>query len=282
MKEFKDKVAVVTGGASGIGRAMAERFAAEGMKIVLADIEQDTLDSAESEMKAKGSAVLAVRTDVSRAEDVEALAKRTIDAFGAVHVVCNNAGVAVGGLSWQQTTKDWEWFLGANLWGVIHGIRVFVPIMLQQGTEGHVVNTASGAGLHTRPWLSMYCATKHAVVALSEVLHYDLALSGSKVKVSVLCPATVNTQIADSERNRPAQLENEPGQEAKSPQMEAMEQMFRQLLTTGLSPEQVADHVFSAIRDERFYIITHPETKDRVRARMEDILEERNPTLQAL
>ncbi len=282
MKEFKDRVAVVTGGASGIGRAMAERFAAEGMKVVLADIEQGALDKVQSEMKAKGAAVLAVRTDVSKAEDVEALAKKTIDAFGAVHVVCNNAGVAVGGVSWQQTAKDWEWMLGVNLWGVIHGIRVFVPIMLQQGTEGHIVNTASGAGLHTRPYLSMYCGTKHAVVALSEVLHYDLALSGAKVKVSVLCPATVNTQIADSERNRPAQLANEPGQETKSPQMEVMEQAFRQLLTTGLSPEQVAHHVFDAIRDEKFYIITHPETKDKVRARMEDILEERDPTLQAL
>jgi NADP-dependent 3-hydroxy acid dehydrogenase YdfG len=282
MKEFKDKVAVVTGGASGIGRAMARRFAAQGMKVVLADIEQDALNTTESEMKAKGASVLAVRTDVSKAEDVEALAKKTIDAFGAVHVVCNNAGVAVGGVAWQQTARDWEWMLGVNLWGVIHGIRVFVPIMLEQDTEGHIVNTASGAGLHSRPWLSMYCATKQAVVALSEVLHHDLTLSGAKVKVSVLCPAVVNTQIADSERNRPAQLANEPGQETKSPRMEAMEQAFRQLLTTGLSPEQVAHDVFAAIRDERFYIITHPETKDRVRARMEDILEERGPTLQAL
>jgi NAD(P)-dependent dehydrogenase (short-subunit alcohol dehydrogenase family) len=281
MKEFKDKIAVVTGGASGIGRAMAERFAAEGMKVVLADIEQGALDSAESEMKAKGASVLAVRTDVSKAEDVEALAQKTIDAFGAVHVVCNNAGVGGGGVSWQQTAKDWEWFLGVNLWGVIHGIRVFVPIMLQQGTEGHIVNTASGAGLHARPWMATYCVTKRAVVALSESLHYDLAVSGAKVKVSVLCPATVNTRIMDADRNRPAGLRNDPGEEARSAQLEAIEQGFRQLLATGMSPEQVADHVFNAIRDEKFYIITHPETKDRVRARMEDILEERNPSLQA-
>lgn len=281
MKEFKDKIAVVTGGASGIGRAMAERFAAEGMKVVLADIEQGALDSAESEMKAKGASVLAVRTDVSKAEQVEALAKRTTEAFGAVHVVCNNAGVGGGGVSWQQTAKDWEWFLGVNLWGVIHGIRVFVPIMLQQGTEGHIVNTASGAGLHARPWMAAYCVTKRAVVALSESLHYDLAVSSAKVKVSVLCPATVNTRIMDADRNRPAGLRNDTGEEARSAQLEAIEQGFRQLLATGMSPEQVADHVFNAIRDEKFYIITHPETKDRVRARMEDILEERNPSLQA-
>jgi NAD(P)-dependent dehydrogenase (short-subunit alcohol dehydrogenase family) len=281
MKEFKDKVAVVTGGASGIGRAMAERFAAEGMKVVLADIEQGALAQAESEMKAKGATVLAVPTDVSRGSDVEALAEKAIDAFGAVHVLCNNAGVAPpGGVTWERTVKDWEWVLGVNLWGVIHGIRVFVPIMLEQDTEGHIVNTASGAGLHSRPWLAIYCVTKHAVVTLSEALHHELALSGAKVKVSVLCPATVNTRIADSDRNRLAELRNDPAQ--RSPQMEAMEQAFRRLLATGLAPAQVADHVFNAIRDEKFYIITHPETKDRVRARMEDILEERNPTHQSV
>ncbi len=279
MKQFKDKVAVVTGAASGIGRAMAERFAAEGMKVVLADIEQGALAQTESEMKAKGATVLVVPTDVSKAGDVEALAEKAVDAFGAVHVLCNNPGVAVGGLSWQQTVKDWEWVLGVNLWGVIHGIRVFVPIMLGQDTEGHIVNTASGAGLHSGPWLAIYSVTKHGVVTLSEALHHELALSGAKVKVSVLCPATVNTQIADAERNRAAGLRNEPGQDTRSPQMQAMEQAFRHLLATGLTPEQVADHVFNAIRDEKFYIITHPETKERVRTRMEDILNEREPTL---
>jgi short-subunit dehydrogenase len=152
--------------------------------------------------------------------------------------------------------------------------------MLGQDTEGHIVNTASGAGLHTRPWLAMYCATKHAVVALSESLHHELALSGAKLKVSVLCPAVVNTRIGDSERNRPTELRNAGAEEAKSPQMEVMEKAFRQLLATGLPPEQVAEAVLQAIRDESFYIITHPETKDRVRARMADILEGRNPTLQ--
>ncbi len=279
MKEFNDKVAVVTGAASGIGRALAERFAAEHMKVVLADVEEETLAKVEAEMKADGANVLAVPTDVSRAGDVEALAQRAFGAFGAVHVLCNNAGVAVGGVSWQQTVKDWEWILGVNLWGVIHGIRAFVPAMLDQDTEGHIVNTASGAGLHTRPWLSMYCATKHAVVALSESLHHELALTGAKLKVSVLCPAVVNTRIGESERNRPAELRDVGASQAGSPQMEVMEQAFRQLLATGLSPEQVAEAVFQAVRDESFYIVTHPETKDRVRARMTDIEEGRNPTL---
>ena len=279
MKDLKGKVAVVTGGASGIGRAMAERFAAEGMKVVLADIEEGALARAESEMRAAGATVASKRTDVSQGEDVEALARFTVDTFGAVHVLCNNAGVGVGGNSWQQTEADWEWVLGVNLWGVIHGIRAFVPIMLEQGDECHVVNTASGAGLHTRPWLAMYCASKHAVVALSECLHHELSLTGSKVKVSVLCPAVVNTRIGESERNRPDVLRNAADAGVPGQQMQAMEQAFRALLATGLPPEQVAGAVVDAIKAERFYIITHEETKGRVRSRMQDILEDRSPTL---
>jgi len=282
VKELKGKVAVVTGGASGIGRAMAERFAAEGMKIVLADIEEGALSRAESEMRAKGATVASRRTDVSRGEDVEALAAFTVDTFGAVHVVCNNAGVGVGGVTWQQTVKDWEWVLGVNLWGVIHGVRAFVPIMLQQGDECHVVNTASGAGLHTRPWLAMYCASKHAVVALSESLYHELSLTGSKVKVSVLCPAVVNTRIGESERNRPDDLRDDAGAGVPAQQMQAMEQAFRALLATGLAPEQVAGAVVKAIKDERFYIITHDETKGRVSSRLNDIISGQNPTLQPL
>jgi NAD(P)-dependent dehydrogenase (short-subunit alcohol dehydrogenase family) len=261
---------------------MAERFAAEGMKVVLADIEEGALTRAESEMRATGATVASKRTDVSRGEDVEALAGFTIDTFGAVHVVCNNAGVAVGGVTWQQTVKDWQWVLGVNLWGVIHGIRAFVPIMLQQGDECHVVNTASRAGLLTRPWLAMYCASKHAVVALSESLYYELSLTGSKVKVSVLCPAVVNTRIGESERNRPDVLRDAAGAGVPAQQMQAMEQAFRALLATGQPPEQVADAVVDAIRNERFYIITHEEMKDQVSTRLGDIIGGRNPTLQAL
>ena len=279
MKELKGKVAVVTGAASGIGRAMAGRFAAEGMKVVLADLEEDALKRTERELKAAGAAVTAKRTDVSRSEDVEALARFTVDTFGAVHVLCNNAGVGVGGVTWQNTLKDWEWVLGVNLWGVIHGIRAFVPVMLEQGDECHVVNTASGAGLHTRPWLAMYCASKHAVVALSESLYHELALTGSKVKVSVLCPAVVNTRIGESERNRPVDARHEEAAGVPSQQMQVMEQAFRALLAKGLPAEEVAEHVVEAVREERFYILTHEETKGRVRLRMEDILDARNPTL---
>jgi len=280
VKELKGKVAVVTGAASGIGRAMADRFAAEGMKVVLADLEEEALRRTEGELKAAGAAVAAMRTDVSRSEDVEALAKFTVDTFGAVHLLCNNAGVAVGGVTWQSTVKDWEWVLGVNLWGVIHGIRAFVPRMLEQGDECHVVNTASGAGLHTRPWLAMYCASKHAVVALSESLYHELTLTGSSVKVSVLCPMVVNTRIGESERNRPQDLRNEDAAGVASQQMQVMEQAFRALLATGMAPDEVAERAVEAVRAERFYILTHEETKGRVRARMEDILEARNPRLQ--
>ena len=281
MKELKGKVAVVTGGASGIGRAMAERFAAEGMKVVLADIEEGALAAAESEMRAAGATVASRRTDVSRGEDVDALARFAVDTFGAVHVACNNAGVAAGGVAWQQTVKDWEWVLGVNLWGVIHGIRAFVPIMLQQGDDCHVVNTASRAGLITRPWLAMYCASKHAVVALSESLYHELSLTGSKIKVSVLCPAVVNTRIGESERNRPDEL-REAGEAGAPAQMQAMEQAFRATLAAGLPPEQVAAAVVDAIKDERFYIITNEEMRDQVSTRLGDVISGRNPTLQNL
>jgi short-subunit dehydrogenase len=178
--------------------------------------------------------------------------------------------------------KAWEWLLGVNLWGVIHGIRAFVPIMLQQGDECHVVNTASRAGLITRPWLAMYCASKHAVVALSESLYHELSLTGSKVKVSVLCPAVVNTRIGESERNRPDALRDAAGEGVPVQQMQAMEQAFRATLAAGQAPEEVAAAVVDAIKDERFYILTHEQMKDQVSTRLGDIIGGRNPTLQNL
>lgn len=281
MKEFRDKVAVVTGAASGIGRALAERFAAEGMRVVLADVEEGALAKVESEMKADGATVLAVATDVSQGAEVKALAEKTVGVYGGVHILCNNAGVApVTGASWELTEADWRWVLGVNLWGVLHGVRVFVPIMLEQGSEGHIVNTASMAGLLSAPWAATYNVAKHGVVTLSESLHRELAIVGAKVKVSVLCPAWVNTRLMDADRNRPAGLRNAPGVGRRRPQAAALEQAVRQLISMGTSPAEIADHVLAAIRDERFYVLPHPEWKEQVRARMEGILEERNPPVE--
>ena len=273
MKEFKGKVAVVTGAASGIGRAIAERCAQEGMKVVLADVETNALAETEGEIEATGATVLAVLTDVSKPNDVETLAQKTLDAFGAVHFLCNNAGVGSPPMPiWESTLDDWEWVIGVNLWGVIHGVRVFVPIMLEQGTECHIVNTASGAGLGSVAHFGPYAVTKHGVVNLSETLHLLLAKREAKVKVSVLCPGFVTTRIVDSERNRPDKL-----QDAGMPDAAVVEALC-EAVETGISPTQVADFVFDGIRDERFYILTHPEaTKRFVRTRMEDILQERNP-----
>jgi NAD(P)-dependent dehydrogenase (short-subunit alcohol dehydrogenase family) len=279
MKDFPGRVAVVTGAASGIGRALATRFAAEGMKVVLADVEAAPLAEVEGELRSRGAAVLGVRTDVSRGGDVEALARRTLDAFGAVHVLCNNAGVAAGGLVWERPVTDWEWVLGVNLWGVIHGIRVFVPIMLAQDADAHIVNTASMAGLVSGPLNAIYNVSKHGVVTLSESLHHELTMVGARIRVSVLCPGWISTRIADSERNRPAHLRAEAPARPPTPQEQLLEQVARQLLASGLPPARVAELVFTAIRDERFYVLTHPEWKQMIRHRMEDILEERTPTL---
>jgi NAD(P)-dependent dehydrogenase (short-subunit alcohol dehydrogenase family) len=212
VKDLRDRTAVITGGASGIGRAMAGRFAAEGMKIVLADVEAEALDRAVEELRGRGAAAVGVRADVSRAGDVEAIAAEAERAFGPVHVLCNNAGVAAGGPLWKLSEADWAWVLGVNLWGVVHGIRAFVPRMIEHGGEGHVVNTASVAGLAAGPWFGPYCASKHAVVAISETLHHELALTGSAIKVSVLCPGFVKTRIAESHRNRPADLQRDPAE----------------------------------------------------------------------
>jgi NAD(P)-dependent dehydrogenase (short-subunit alcohol dehydrogenase family) len=276
MMDFKDKVAVITGAASGLGRAMADRCAQEGMKVVLADVEAGALAKTEATMKDSGATVLAVRTDVSQANDVEALAQKALDAFGAVHLLCNNAGVGNGFAAiWESTVADWEWVIGVNLWGVIHGVRVFVPIMLKQDTECHIVNTASVAGLISGPGLGAYKVTKHAVVTLSETLHHELAERGARVKVAVLCPGVVSTRIMESARNRPGHF---PTTEPRDPATVARSEAFRQRVAAGMPPGQVADAVFEAIRQDQFYILTHPELQDLVRSRMEDILEGRRPT----
>jgi NAD(P)-dependent dehydrogenase (short-subunit alcohol dehydrogenase family) len=276
MKDFNGRVAVITGAASGIGRALAERCVCERMKVVLADVEPEALAEVEASLQADGGTALAVRTDVSQAKDVEALAQKTLKAFGAVHLLCNNAGVATSGtVVWESSLADWEWVMGVNLWGVIHGVRSFVPIMLAQDTEGHIVNTASLSGLISFPRGSVYAVTKHGVVTLSEALHHELAECKGKVKVSVLCPGLVKTRILDCARNRPERL----AATAPIGPVEASGwETLREQMQTGMPPAQVADAVFQAIREERFYILTHAEGKDWIRTRLEDILQERNPS----
>ena len=278
MKDFKDKVAVVTGGASGIGFALVKLALSKGMKVVLADIEQAALDNAVAELGASDQ-LLAVVTVVSKAESMEALAEQTREKFGAVHLLFNNAGVGGGGLLWEQTEEDWDWVLGVNLRGVINGVRIFTPQMIEQG-EGHIVNTASIAGLVSASGTSTYAVSKHAVVALSEVLHGDLAGENASVGVSVLCPSYVNTNIYKFDRNRPGDAAAQPSAEEIAEQ-QALEEMISEFFNTALSPDSVAEQVFEAIVSEQFYILTHPEgSKAQVESRMRAILKGREPAAQ--
>jgi len=272
MKDLRGKTAVVTGAASGIGRGLAERFAAEGMNVVLADVEQPALDAAAREMTDAGATVLAVRTDVSKEADVHALAQKTIERFGSVHIVCNNAGVGGGSPqpSWATEQEDWDWVLGVNLWGVIYGARAFVPLMLERGEEGHIINTASVAGLIAGAGGPAYTISKFGVVAYSETLHHELAMaSGGKIKVSVLCPALTNTRIIESGRNYPGGPRPDP---AEGTPERAMLDMIRGIFAGGMPPSEVAAQVLDAIRNERFYILTHPEHNEQIRARIEAML----------
>ena len=277
MKTFRDRVAVVTGAASGIGRAMAERFAAEGMRVVMADVESTALATASEGLRGTGATVLATRVDVSRPEDVERLAEETYRAFGAAHVVCNNAGVAVIGAVHEHTLADWQWVIGVNLWGVIHGVRAFLPRMLAGGEEGHIVNTASMAGLTTAPFMSVYDVTKHGVVALSESMYKELTLTGAPIGVSVVCPGLIDTNIMRSSRNRPESL----AEEGKAgPMAQAFGQALSDRLAGGYPPSEVADQVFAGIREGRFYIVpAQPDVKGNIAIRAEDLLALRNPTL---
>jgi NAD(P)-dependent dehydrogenase (short-subunit alcohol dehydrogenase family) len=278
MRDFAGKVAVVTGGASGIGLGLATRFAQEGMKVVLADVEGPALDAAVADLRRQEHDVTGVLTDVSKRVSVEALAEQALKTYGKVHVLCNNAGVGGGSgrRIWEATLNDWEWTMGVNLWGVIHGIRTFLPIMLDQGEEGHVVNTASMAGL--TPGSRIYGVTKHAVVALSEALYEDLRRAEATVHVSVLCPGVVNTRIMYSARNRPLELQNEPGRPATPDELARSERIAKLAQESGMAPAQLADIVVEAIRTEQFWILTHDDYDDIVRTRMEDILARRNPS----
>jgi NAD(P)-dependent dehydrogenase (short-subunit alcohol dehydrogenase family) len=272
MENLRGKVAVITGGASGIGKAVAERAAAEGMKVVLADIEESALKSAEADLSGGGADVIGVVTDVSDANSVGELRESALRKYGAVHLIHNNAGVGLGGPIWAVSEKDWQWILGVNLWGVIHGIATFVPLFIEQG-EGHIVNTASVAGLTTSPMLGPYNATKHAVVTISEALYKDLEMVGAPVGVSVLCPGFVQTGIGQSARNRPMwapEIEVEGAAE--------MTALIQSLVDAGIPPAAVAERVLHAVKNDTFYILTHPELNEAIETRVHDILLGRKPS----
>ena len=278
MKDFKDKVAVITGAASGIGWGLSERCAREGMHVVMADIEEDALQDSADKVKKTGASVLAVKTDVAKEADIQNLAEKTLATFGGIHLLANNAGVSSGQRIWMSTTADWEWILGVNLWATIHAVRIFVPTMLKQDTDCHIVNTASIEGFWSRATGGLYQVTKHALVVLSEVLYYQLKMETNKIGVSVLSPGAVDTNILDAGRNRPEELKN-PGEQmpVMTPFMEERLEEVRRNFKEGMSPAEVAEHIFKAIRKGKFYIFTHPELKKYFKSRMKNILREKNP-----
>jgi NAD(P)-dependent dehydrogenase (short-subunit alcohol dehydrogenase family) len=279
VKDFQNKVAVITGGASGLGLEIARLAAKKGMKLVLSDIEERALKQAELEFSGHGIEVLSVRTNVAIAEDVEQLAEKTLERFGAVHLLFNNAGVALNKTAWETTVADWEWVLGVDLWGVIHGVRVFTPIMLKQSSPSHIINTASVAGMLSTQGMAAYNVAKHGVVTLSETLYHDLKRRGANIDVSVLCPAWVNTAIWDSARNRPEDLQNDA--ERKSADDIKLEESARHAIQSGkVTAPMVAEIVFAAIEQNQFYILTHPKIKKWIGLRVEDILQDRQPSPQ--
>ena len=281
MKTFKGRTAVITGAGSGFGLEASRIAAREGMNVVMADVQQDALDRAADEIAALGAPVLPFRLDVARAAEVEALGAATAARFGAPHLVFNNAGVSAGGLFLETTVKDWEWVIGVNLMGVAHGVRVFTPMMIEAASkdpayEGHIVNTASMAGLLSPPTMGVYNASKHAVVSLSETLYQDLALVTGQIGASVLCPYFVPTGIIQSQRNRPAEMtDGTPPTRSQVIQQALSEKAVG---SGKVSAAQVAQFVFDAVAEGRFYVYSHPKALGSVQTRMEDILQIRNPS----
>ena len=280
ISEFKDKTAVLTGAGSGFGLECARIGARLGMNLVLADVQQDALDKAAAEMTAAGAQVLAFRLDVSKAAEVEALGAAVLARFGAPHFVFNNAGVGAGGLIWENTLKDWEWVIGVNLMGVAHGVRVFTPMMLEAARkdpswQGHIVNTASMAGLLNAPNMGIYNVSKHAVVSMSETLYQDLALVTDQISASVLCPFFVPTGISQSQRNRPDEL---PAAKPTKSQLIGQAMSDKAVGSGKVTAAEVAQKVFDAIAANQFYIYSHPKAIGSVQIRLEDILQARNPT----
>lgn len=280
MEQLRDRVAVVTGGASGIGLALARTLAAQGMRLVLADIEEAALARAVHELRAAGAEASGVPTDVSSGASVESLAEAVHARHGAVHLLCNNAGVFAGGLCWESSEADYRWVLGVNLWGVIHGIRAFVPRMIAGGQEGHVLNVASMAGLTAMPFAGVYHASKHAVVGLSECLYHDLALNAPQIGVSLVCPEMIRTGIGESARNRPAELSGD-GDVPDTAARRFVDDTIRQAAEGGLDPAVIAARSLAAIRERRFYVLGEGGWMDAARSRMADIAAGRNPVLVA-
>ena len=278
--DFKGKTAVLTGAGSGFGLECARIGARLGMNLVLVDVQQDALDAAKQEMEAAGAQVLAFRLDVSSADQMEAMGQAALKRFGAPHLVFNNAGVGSGGLIWENSLKDWEWVMGVNVMGVVHGVRIFTPMMLEAAKKdpawkGHIVNTASMAGLLNPPNMGVYNVSKHAVVALSETLYQDLSLVTDQVGASVLCPFFVATGIGMSHRNRPAEL----GAEKATKSQKIQQAMTGKAVDSGkVSAANVAQLVFDAVAKNQFYIYSHPKAIKSVQTRMEDVLQARNPT----
>jgi len=285
MKDFKDKVAVITGAASGIGLGIAKRAVMEGMKVVIADIEEEALASAENMLRKMGDHILAVHTDVSKVDDIKKLAQKTIDIYGEVHLLFNNAGVAVlNKFTWEYSLFDWEWTMSVNLWGVVHGIRIFVPIMLKQDNECYIINTSSLGGLLITPFQGAYNVTKYGILALSETLSYELKEINSKIRVSVLCPAGVFSNLMTSDRNRPMELRNhEPEIDFDSqkklilgvhPKFESKINQIGQVFASSfISPEKAGNIVFEEIKNNKFYILTDTDHfwKNMIKERMNGI-----------
>lgn len=280
MQEFEGRVAVITGAASGIGRGLTEKCIAEGMHVVMADIEEAVLEQAAAELQATtNNQVLPIVTNVAIEAELRNVLNQTLEEFGAVHLLFNNAGVGGGGNAWNATQKDWDWVLGVNLWSVIYGLRVFVPQMIAQDTPCHIVNTASVAGLIGGSTNALYSVTKHGVVALTENLFVDLKAAEAKIGCSVLCPGFVNTNIFDSGRNRPSDLVNEASPPTPTAEDEQRIAMFREILRQGMQPPQIADIVFDAIRDNQLYILTHDHFDEMIRTRADNIVTGTNPVM---
>lgn len=278
MEDLEGRVGVITGAASGIGRAMAVAFAAEGMQLALADVEVEPLEDTAEMVRAEGTNAIAVATDVSDPTQVESLAEKTIGEFGALHLACNNAGVSAGGLTWQIDLEDWNWVLGVNFYGVLHGLRSFTPRIIDSG-GGHIVNTASMAGLTSPPGMSPYNVSKHAVVTLSESMSVELSMAHPEVGISVLCPGWVRTRIHEADRNRPS---DPAAVEDDHPELEGMRDLVAGLIEGGLDPAAVAAQVVTAVKKRESWIFTHPDWMEMVSGRTQRIVDGEAPAVSFL